>query len=166
VDPAREWTVFVGGTFALMGAALAASAQRRAHDAMLWENERRRLAGADAVPCEGDFERLQVRLNRGVGAAAALGGAGLLAAAALGRAVSWRPSGLGAAALAAALILGGLVGALARAFGRGRGPKFLGSATIGLADDPLGERVARACGWVLRGWWIVYGARLLWTLRA
>jgi hypothetical protein len=161
VDPAREWTVFVGGTFALMGAALAASARRRAHDAVVWENERRRLAGEDAVSCEGAFERLQLRLNRLVGAAGALGGAALLAAAASGRAVSWRPSGPAAAALAAALILAGLAGALARALGRGSAPAFLGAAALAAAEEPLGERAARACGWALRAWWIVYGVRLL-----
>lgn len=159
MDPAREWTIFVGGAFALMGGSLLAGAEQRAKAVVVWENERRRLSGAEAVPCSGPFLDMQVRLNLAVGAAAALAGAALAAAALRGWVLPWRPAGAAALAFAAVLVAAGLAGLVAQA--RGRASEFPRGEPL-----PLRERAVSWLAWVLRAWWLVYGARLLWGPRS
>jgi hypothetical protein len=163
VDPAREWNVFVAGTFALMGASLIAGAERRAADAVVWENERRRVAGAEAVACDGPFLGLQLRLNRGIGAVL-LAGAVLLGSGRFARFENWRPSGAVAGLLAAALIASAAAGAAAHLLGRRPVPRFV-QEEHGAASVPPAERAAEWISWTLRAWWLAYGARLLMGLR-
>lgn len=155
MSPAREWTAFIGGSFALMGASLVVAAARRAQDAVAWENERRRLAGQEPLPCEdSSFGRLQLKINRVSGAAVLLAGAAALGCAAAGRVWGRTPTGAAGLGLGAVLILAGLFGAVARAMSRGARP-----------DVPKSERSAEVCSWSLRALWIAYGLRLLTTLR-
>lgn len=163
MDPAREWSWFVAGTFALMGGSLIAAADRRAADAVVWENERRRHAGAEPVACDGPFLTAQRRLNQGFGAAllvlGALVGAGIPA-----RLGNWRPSGVVALVLGAALVLLALAGVASHLLGNRPVPRFVQDAGGGLAA-PLAERAAEVLSWAMRAWWLAYGGRLLWTLR-
>ncbi len=154
----------MAGTFALMGGSLIAGAGKRAADAVVWENERRRHAGAEPVACDGPFLNFQLRLNRGFGAAAVVLGAVLSGAGLSGRFLSWRPSGAVSLALGAALIVLGLAGAGARLLGRRAAPRFVQDAA-GAPDAPLSERAGDWLSWTMRFWWLGYGARLLWGLR-
>ena len=161
MEPAREWSLFVAGTFALMGGSLIAGAGRRAADAVVWENERRRLAGVQAVNCNGPFLRAQIRLNRGIGAAL-IAGAALLGAGLFGRLQAWRPSGAGALACGAALVVLSAASVAAHFVGTRPVPRFVEDAA---PPSPLRERAADVLAWTLRAWWLAYGARLLWGLR-
>jgi len=163
VDPAREWSFFVAGTFALMGGSLIAAAERRAADAVVWENERRRHAGAEPVACDGPFLTAQRRLNQGFGAALLVLGA-LVGAGLLERLSRWRPSGPAAFVLGAALVLLAFAGVAAHLLGRRPVPRFVQDAVGGPAA-PLAERASEVLSWALRAWWLVYGGRLLWSLR-
>ncbi len=164
MDPAREWTFFVAGTFALMGGSLISGAGKRAADAVVWENERRRHAGAEPVACDGPFLRFQLLLNQGFGVAAVLFGLGLAVAGLSGRLLSWRPSGALAFGLGATLILSVLAGATAHLLGRRPVPRFVQDADSG-RDAPPAQRAAEWLSWALRVWWLGFGARLLWGLR-
>ncbi|NNN05141.1 MAG: hypothetical protein HKL90_04500 [Elusimicrobia bacterium] len=160
MDPAREWSFFAAGTFALMGGSLIAGAEKRAADATAWENERLRLAGAPPTDRNVSFARFQRLLNRGFGVAALLAGGALAAGVPAGRGPRWSPSGAAAAAIGALLVISGVMGAAAGVLGRRSAPSFLRDESSRKA--PPGERVSGALNWALRAWWFAYGARLLW----
>ena len=161
VDFSREWAVFVSGTAVIAGASLWAGARGRGEDAARWERERRRLLAAEDGG--GDPAPLWRGLHRAFGAACAAGGLALGLAASLGRMPRWSLGPGAVRALAGILAAIAALSAAARLSGRG-GPSFLDGEPA--LARPADERAAEALGWVLRAWWLAWGARFLWGSRA
>ncbi len=165
MDFAREWTLFAGALFALMGTSLAAAARRSAEDALSWERQWRQAAGVPE-PRETDPGR-----RRGLVLAYRFGGLffagiglGLLWAAAAGREpFPVREGGRSAAAGGAFLLLAGAALAYKAWLSRGRrGPRFLDGELLAQdAPAPAGERVADACASAMVALFLAFGARLL-----
>jgi hypothetical protein len=162
VNLAREWTAFGGASLALMGTALCAGARRHVEDALAWQRQRRQAVGAPGEDSDGSPGLLLV--YRAGGALVILLGAGLVAGAAAGRALSSTRFGPGdARALGACFTTLGLCfTALKLSRGAARGPRFLAADSFAAGSDrALGERIAGAAAWGLCALWAAFGLRLL-----
>lgn len=161
---AREWAVFAGALFSLMGASLAADAPRRATDVLSWMRQWREASGEPAPGAGAPDRRTLERAYRAVGALFAAAGVSTLAAVLSGRvALAARVRGPGDPA--AGLFFTACGVALAfnawKRAGR-RAPRFLdGELSAQDAPPPLGERVAQACSHGLIALFLVFGVRLL-----
>lgn len=164
MSPARDWTIFVGALFSLMGVSLFAGARRSAEDALAWQKEWRHAVGVPE-PTDDQTPRRRFLENsyRFGGLFFAGVGLGLLWAGATVRAAF--SSGIGGRdglTLGAVFLLGGAVMAFNSWRRRRRAPRFLEGELIG-ADAPLpaGERVASACSNAIIALMLAFGLRLL-----
>ncbi len=162
---AREWTVFAGALFALMGVSLASAARRNAEDALSWERQWRTAVGApEPARDEEPRRRRLVRAYRLGGILFAAAGLVLLFFAATGRApIAVREPGRESLFGGIFFTACGAVLAINGWLRRGRrAPRFLEGEL--LAEDaplPPGERVAAACSRVMIALLFAFGLRLL-----
>lgn len=168
VQLAREWAGVAGACFALMGAGLAGRAKRHAEDNVVWQKQWRHAVGAAAADPADDESagRRLAAVYRAAGAVFALGGALLLAAAALRPDVlfAWqKPASLGRGGALAGGVLLSLTGA-AMAWSKASTLERVPAAIAGEAPPArsAGERLAHASGWALSFLLSGYGLRLLW----
>lgn len=161
---AREWAVFAGALFSLMGVSLAADAPRRVTDMLSWVRQWQEASGQPGPQADAPDRRTLERAYRAVGALFAVAGLVVLAAVLSGRAsLAARERGPGD--LAAGLFFAACAVVLAfnawRRAGR-RAPRFLeGELTGQDSPPPLGERLAQACSHGMIALFLVFGVRLL-----
>lgn len=161
--PAREWTVFAGALFSLMGLSLAGAARRNAEDALSWQREWRH-AMQIPEPREDDKPRRRLlELAYRFGGLFFFGiGLGLLWTAARGSFLPSRNAGRDALVGGILFTFSGLFMAFNAWRGRRRAPRFMEGRLIG--DDepvPAGERVSSVCSNAIIALMLAFGLRLL-----
>lgn len=165
MNVAREWSVFAGGLFLLMGTSLAAAARRNAEDALSWH---RQWSAATGQPeAVGDEEKRRARLIRVYrfgGLFFAGMGVGLLVSGVTGHG-PFAERAVGREALFGGLFFtacGTLLGVNAWLRHGRRGPRFLDGELLDFeAPPPLGERVADVSSKLMIALFLAFGLRLL-----
>lgn len=145
MELARAWTAFGGASLALMGASVACGARRYAADNLAWRRQWSQAVGA-AEPAAGEGAPRLIRIYRAGGTLCAGAGAGLAAAALLGRLASRVPPG-DPRPVGAGLILLGL----------GLGAQKIRGGAAALRPD---ERAAGLALWTLYALWAGFGLKL------
>ena len=163
MNHAREWVVFTGALFSLMGLSLASAARRNAEDALAWQREWRHAMG---IPETGEVENPRRRLLELAYRLAGLFffgiGLGLLWSTATGAFPAFRSGGRDALIGGTIITLGGVVMAFNTWRSRPRAPRFMEGRLIGDGEPlPIGERVASACTNTVIALMLAFGLRLL-----